>query len=201
MTLFVRINQMIKHHAQDFGDSVLGCYLFPNDETRFLPIAWQQPFKLDQSDIFHPFAYYQFDCVSRLDGDDDGIEQDCDTQRMMQDMFAEQRCYLFYHLDCFAFIVGRNDFQKFCSEMNQTFPQLAQYGFQFDAEDGTWLLPLQALDQAVQVQDMSHQNDLASLEHALTILRKAHPIFMQVTQQARGRFEPWTADSESEKVE
>lgn len=200
MTLFKRINQMIEQHAQDFGDAVLGCYLFPKDDTRFLPTVWQQPFKSDQSDIFHPFACYQFDCISRLDGDD-GIDQDGDIQRIMQDMFAEQRCYLFYHLDCFAFAVGQNDFQKFCSEMNQTYPLLAQFGFQCDVEDGTWLLPVQPLDQALQEQDMCHQHDLAPLEDALTILKKAHPIFMQITQQARGRFEPWTADSESEKVE
>ncbi len=200
MTLFERINQLIGHHAQDFGDTVLGCYLFPKDDTRFLPSAWQQPFKSDHSDISHPFAYYQFDCVLRLDSDDD-IEQDSDIQRIMQDMFAEQRYYLFYHLDCFAYVVARKDFQKFCSEMNQTYPLLAQYGFQCDAEDGTWLLPVQPLDQALQEQDISHQNDLAPLEHALTILKKAHPIFKQITERARAQFEPWTSNLESEKLE
>lgn len=194
MTLFERINQLIEHHAQDFDNAVHGCYLFPNDDTRFLPIAWQQPFKSDQSDIFHPFAYYQFDSVSRLDGGDDGIEQDGDIQSIIQDMFAEQRCYLFYHLDCFAFAVGRSDFQKFCSEMNQKFQQLAQYGFQCDAEDGTWLLAIQPLDQALQAQAMCHQNDLAPLEHALTILKNAHPIFMQITERARAQFEPWKSN-------
>ena len=47
----------------------------------------------------------------------------------------------------------------------------------------------------------NNQDDLAPLEDTLTILKKAHSIFMQITERARAQFEPWTVDTQIEKVE
>jgi len=85
---------------------------------------------------------------------------------------------------------GRVAWRKFAERFNQSHPKIEQAGFEFEATDGTWMLPWQ-LDRKKLAE--SYLNDaiedaLEPLQTALERVKTIYPIFAELVDSAQREF-------------
>lgn len=196
LKVFGVMDKLIEESVTDFDDEMIGIYDFHEDQTWFLSKDWQQePFQLDEPKTHkHLYAYYEL--VNEGNNEE--------TNEFWLSNFFENeldQAVINFELWTQGFKkTGQKVWKAFYQEMNQEYPELEQAGFKFNT-DGAWYLPIKSLDQKVVAENYvsdTLEDALTPITEALEIIKKAHPIFKKIVQEANERFVRYVDEEETD---
>lgn len=192
--IFTVVDQLIKDSVEGFNDEMIGDYNFTEEDAWFLSKDWQQePFQLDEVKT-HKYLYAYYALVNEGDNDET-------NEWWLSNFFSnstDQMVFNFLLHDVGFNKVTRKMWKVFYQEMNQEYPQLEQAGFKFNT-DGSWYLPIKSFDQKVVAENYvsdTLEDALTPITEALEIIKKAHPIFKKIVQEAIDRFGRYVDEEE-----
>lgn len=181
------LDSKIHNFINDFEDKWEGVFdFFDNSYSQFSPEKWRatngDSFKHQQ---FH--ARYFLGYESEETGGDS-------TEWFLTALLKndkEKVVFNFYPWRDSFIKCTTKDWKDFANESNQIYHQIEEFGFKYNAKQGSWYLIIDGIDPQLLIEN--YENDtledaLEPFEIALKKLQQAHPYFDAIVQAAKSKF-------------